>query len=625
MTMNPATTRPSLPRTRRTGSVHACCCALGLLLAGTAASARAASPVPQLLNFQGRVTVNAAPFSGTGRLKFALVDAAGTTSYWSNDGSSVNGSEPSAFVPLPVSKGLYSVLLGDTSLAGMTLPVDPVALGANPVFLRVWFDDGINGSLRLVPDQQIASVAFALWAGTIADGAVTAAKLAPGALQAGALVGTLDPARLPANVALKTPDLQSTSNALSAQIIALQGQIAALTTQVALLGGSGALRVSPLAADPALAGAGWLALGSFPEAPWRDSVAEGAPSGRWAHATAWLPASSQMFVWGGALAADLLSCAGALYSSAGDQWRSLPTVDAPTPRRGHTVVSDGLGAVVWGGLSEGGRLNTGARFDSATFSWKPTATLDAPSARDGHVAAWIPPFMVIWGGRRSTGPVGDGAVYNVATGQWTPLALPNAPVPRHGATAVTTADRMIVWGGHGLQGDLNTGGQLVFKTSPTPAPLEWKAVSALNAPAARSDHGAVMAGGRMIVWGGRNGSTPLGDGGSYDPANDTWQPLPTASAPSPRYGHTVLWTGQELLVLGGQTAAGPTNDGAAYDPQANRWRPLTLAGNPVARADAAAVWTGTEALVFGGRNGQAALAALQRLNPQPPWFLYRKP
>ena len=42
------------------------------------------------------------------------------STYWSNDGTSSAGSQPTAAVTLTVAGGLYSVLLGDTSLgAGM--------------------------------------------------------------------------------------------------------------------------------------------------------------------------------------------------------------------------------------------------------------------------------------------------------------------------------------------------------------------------------------------------------------------------------------------------------------------------------------------------------------------------
>ncbi|MEI7954320.1 MAG: hypothetical protein WCJ66_04040, partial [Verrucomicrobiota bacterium] len=44
----------------------------------------------------------------------------GSTTYWSNDGSSTAGSQPTNAVTLTVTKGLYSVLLGDTTVTNMT-------------------------------------------------------------------------------------------------------------------------------------------------------------------------------------------------------------------------------------------------------------------------------------------------------------------------------------------------------------------------------------------------------------------------------------------------------------------------------------------------------------------------
>src|SRR5687767_8830333 len=114
--------------------------------------------VPQLVNYQGRVAVNGVNFDGSGQFKFALVDAAGTTSYWSNDGSSTAGSEPAAVVTLTVREGLYSVLLGDTTLSNMAA-IPSGAVSDNEVFVRVWFNDGTNGSQLLTPDQRIATPA----------------------------------------------------------------------------------------------------------------------------------------------------------------------------------------------------------------------------------------------------------------------------------------------------------------------------------------------------------------------------------------------------------------------------------------------------------------------------------
>jgi hypothetical protein len=139
-----------------------------------------AAQVPQILNYQGKVTVGTAPFSGVGQFRFALVNADGTTSHWSNDGTSTAGSEPTAAVSLPVVNGLYIVPLGDTAIGNMaTIPANVFA--NSDVRVRVWFNDGTHGSELLAPDQRLTSVAYAMVAGTVPDSSITAAKLAPSA------------------------------------------------------------------------------------------------------------------------------------------------------------------------------------------------------------------------------------------------------------------------------------------------------------------------------------------------------------------------------------------------------------------------------------------------------------
>ena len=137
--------------------------------------------VPQLINYQGRVGVDGVNFDGSGQFKFAFVNAAGTTTYWSNDNSSTAGSEPATAVGIPVSKGLYSILLGDATQLHMTI-VPATVFVHGDVHLRVWFSDGVKGFQQLTPDRRIAAVGYALMADSVSDGAITTAKLADGAV-----------------------------------------------------------------------------------------------------------------------------------------------------------------------------------------------------------------------------------------------------------------------------------------------------------------------------------------------------------------------------------------------------------------------------------------------------------
>ena len=123
--------------------------------------------------------------------------------YWSNapDVAPADG-EPDAAVSLAVTKGLYSVLLGDATLPNMSM-VSATVFTHPDVRLRVWFNDGTHGFQLLTPDQRIAAVGYAMMADTaqialtaqtaqtagyaqtaqtVIDGAITAAKLADGAV-----------------------------------------------------------------------------------------------------------------------------------------------------------------------------------------------------------------------------------------------------------------------------------------------------------------------------------------------------------------------------------------------------------------------------------------------------------
>src|SRR5215813_3653292 len=83
--------------------------------------------VPGIITYQGRVTASGTNFSGTGYFKFAVYNGANGQSLWSNDGSSVNGSEPTNSVSVSVADGIFTARLGDTTLTGMTVAIPAAA------------------------------------------------------------------------------------------------------------------------------------------------------------------------------------------------------------------------------------------------------------------------------------------------------------------------------------------------------------------------------------------------------------------------------------------------------------------------------------------------------------------
>ena len=135
--------------------------------------------VPSVINYAGQVAVDGEAFTGNGSFKFAIVNETGSTTYWSNDGTSSAGSEPTSSVSVSVSGGLYSILLGNSAIQGMNAIDANVFQQHADAKLRVWFTDGVNGFQQLSPDRSFASVPYALSAGSarIEDGSITRSKL----------------------------------------------------------------------------------------------------------------------------------------------------------------------------------------------------------------------------------------------------------------------------------------------------------------------------------------------------------------------------------------------------------------------------------------------------------------
>ncbi len=133
-----------------------------LLLSATSTSAQSGSPA--IVSYQGKVAVDGKPYTGDGYFKFAVVNQAGSVTYWSNDGSSWAGGRPTNSVLLPVVNGLFNGLLGDTSLGGMTQPLNASVFDGTDRYLRVWFSDDGTTFTRLAPDWHITAVPYALQA-----------------------------------------------------------------------------------------------------------------------------------------------------------------------------------------------------------------------------------------------------------------------------------------------------------------------------------------------------------------------------------------------------------------------------------------------------------------------------
>ena len=81
------------------------------LLLGFAGFCQSIWSAPQVLNYSGKISVSGQPYTGQAYFKFALVNRAGTVSYWTNDGNFTLIQEPPTAVAVTLTDGVYSVPL----------------------------------------------------------------------------------------------------------------------------------------------------------------------------------------------------------------------------------------------------------------------------------------------------------------------------------------------------------------------------------------------------------------------------------------------------------------------------------------------------------------------------------
>lgn len=568
------------------------CLRLLLALCGMLFASALSAQVPSMLNYQGRIAVSGVNFDGTGLFKFALVNNGGTQTYWSNDGTSTAGSEPTAAVSIDVDGGIYSVKLGDTSLTNMTAV--PATVFANTdVRLRVWFNDGVNGSQLMSPDQRIAAVGYAMMANTVQDGAITSAKIATGAVGSSQLApGAVTSALQAANVSA----------------VAAGGIIGSNDPNNAALLAAGFVR-----------DAGQLSTSdSWTPLPTGDAVA--------GHTAVWT--GTELIFWGGVVPSGASGASqpvsainrGVKYNPTTGVWTPISTQGAPQARFDHTAVWTGTEMIVFGGQTtatsgSGVALNTGGRYNPATDTWSFLAPLvstpgNMADNRRGHFASWTGTKMLVWGGS-STGDYfasgmnvnhnQQGKIYDPATNAWSDMSMGPGELSTSGYfTSVWTGSQMIIWAGQSSSSNPAYAGRY------NPTTDTWQSMSTIPGDPILPNRGytLVWSGTEAIFWGGGDGASLSSAGYRYNPTTDSWTTMTTTGTPTARQYHVAAWVGTEFVIWGGKGPSGPGatffNDGGRYNPTTDTWTSIASTGSPASRQYASANAVSGQLIVWGG-------------------------
>lgn len=578
---------------------------------------RAVSQVPQLVNFQGRVTVGSLNFDGTGQFKFALVNSNGTVTFWSNDGTSSAGSQPVSAVSIPVSKGLYSVLLGNVTLPHMDLLPATVFTNTS-LCLRVWFNDGANGFQLFAPDQRVAAVGYAIMAGNVPDGSISSAKLADGAVTL-SKVGNDVKAGLggtPSGGVMLTENPNAT-NLLASGFVKLKGPKVVTEEWESSLADTN-MSFSGMAPPPI-----WTGTEAY---LFRDSAMQGPLATRYNPASnTWhtlptnnLPAFMDAKpVW---LGNELMVLGGtpeglqaARYRPASDNWQTVSTNAAPYFSSWESKIFwTGSELLVLGGSPDGWK---GGRYRPATDTWLPISTNNAPrfSASDSR-AVWTGTELIVLAANAEY----SGRLYRPVTDTW-------LVVSTNGAPSNIGWDSETLWTGNSL---------MVLYSSPdglrgarfAPASNTWTSATTNGAPNLwLTDARVVWSGTELVVF---SDLTIQPRGARYSPATDTWR-IP--SSDMPRFGSggaatppDPIWTGTEMVIGFSFDQTMYPYAGGRYNPATDSWSGISQPADKPSGSASSFVWTGEQALVF-AQDMSSMKWRLYKWTPSRTLYLYQKP
>jgi hypothetical protein len=294
--------------------------------------------------------------------------------------------------------------------------------------------------------------------------------------------------------------------------------------------------------------------------------------------------------------------------------------ESPRGVYSHTMIYDTANdrAVVFGGRDTGNKLNTVwvlERSGAPYLGWRQVQPAGTPPPGRQYANAIYDAAnqrMVLFGGLLDAGPTNDTWELTLTPGAetWNQIASssPSTPSPRRSAGFVYDAlrGRAVLFGGLGVAQsndtwELNLGSGIWTELTPAGTP-----------PSARFGHACALddVGDRMIVFGGRSGSSDTADLYELSLAGSgTWGQLVPTGSPSARYFSTHTWDGtnRALVVQSGYAGTVAQRDAWYLDMSgAPTWTQLTPDANAgTGRVVGGAVWDGSrdEVLFYGGTSG----------------------
>ncbi|MFX0063632.1 MAG: Kelch repeat-containing protein [Candidatus Hermodarchaeota archaeon] len=271
------------------------------------------------------------------------------------------------------------------------------------------------------------------------------------------------------------------------------------------------------------------------------------------------------------------------YDYTNNSWINLAPTSKPSPRYNPAMTYDSLNQklVLFGGYGFNGYLSDTWLYDYSTNQWTQVFPTTSPGIRHSHAMVYdsANQKIVLFGGHNQHTILNDTWVYDFSSNNWTEIFPETSPSVRYGHTMVynPSNQKVILFGGHSdvsyreINNDLwmydyNSNSWTEFSTATKPAVRYWHAMVYDE-----NDEKMVLFGG----WTFYSNSTEIiyDDHWTYDYALNQWTQNSLVLHPSARYLHSMVYdsVNQKVVLFGGYNGTEPLGDTWVYDVSDNMW------------------------------------------------------
>ncbi|MFX1533184.1 MAG: Kelch repeat-containing protein [Promethearchaeota archaeon] len=273
------------------------------------------------------------------------------------------------------------------------------------------------------------------------------------------------------------------------------------------------------------------------------------------------------------------------YDYANNSWINLNPTSKPSPRYNPAMTYDSINQklVLFGGYGSSGYLSDTWIYDYSNNQWTQVFPITSPGVRHSHAMVYdsVNQKVVLFGGHNRQTILSDTWVYDFSSNNWTEMFPQTSPNVRYGHTMAynPSNQKVILFGGKSdASYGISNNDLWMYDYSSN----IWTEFSTITKPDVRYWYATAydQTNQKMILFGGltysSNGTIIYDDSWTYDYVVNEWIQNSPVRHPSARYLHSMVYdsVNEKIILFGGYNGTAPLGDTWVYDVSDNIWNSM---------------------------------------------------